>query len=821
MRTPGEDLFDSILDEPDSLPEGQPQSPPQQAVITVESSPTSPEPDGQATFSPISSPMEVSQEHEEFSIDALLSPGMVKRSGCDEDEMYVYEEHIQFFEAIKTSFKDKVGNPELSQAMVVEHQDQRMTTLLELAKVIKNLFKDIEEEDDEDRKFALHNLQLHSLPCIENIVDMVKTISTPEDLAIFYSNAQIKDKLVTPVGPPVGKNTARKLTFWTSEMGNLYRASNNYLYEVLKVDPKTMATKTIQAAKEAVAALVKENVMLKYHLKTVGESEHIYKELTLAKLNSIEVNQDKHSQESNELSARMINMETILQTWANRNPTRLYNEVASEASSSTPPDHHAKRFRTEPAVPMPGTSHHGATALEHRPLLVGQQTPVLKHGSLPANHQGTSTVEHKPLPEGVQRAPSCCLFGPLQASLQKDSGLQQGPPVAIQHVPDYGGQPGPIPNGPRWNHQGPVPHEAQRETSNGLHQGSAPRVQHATGQESNKNAPVIQPGPQNGAVPKPPPAVQLPGPPPPQWIGPSMIKNLSLFPMSSEEVKNEATLHISMEHIDKFGAIVEKIKTDLARKYPEQMGDLSSAYPSSRVEEHYHFVSYQLSLKRSFKQLHGFLNSNNNAMYDVNTPKFRFPLLRTGSRYQKALYDHVTKRMKSESNQALISVYCPRLARSIFIVEKAFQKKINNRFWLDSKEGVSESISSLSIMILILVESIMVDEETVKHHPNHESLQGFIGSPFQEDSGYNKQQSIEWATKGRNPNMRAIQLACGVSKTTFSIEIFKEAKIIAVDKNSTFLSGKERRAKSREESAFKRKAKGPSPSPQRDIPFWT
>ena len=89
------------------------------------------------------------------------------------------------------------------------------------------------------------------------------------------------------------------------------------------------------------------------------------------------------------------------------------------------------------------------------------------------------------------------------------------------------------------------------------------------------------------------------------------------------------------------------------------------------------------------------------------------------------------------------------------------------------------------------------------------------------DSGYNKQQSIEWATKGRNPNMRAIQLACGVSKTTFSIEIFKEAKIIAVEKNSTFLSGKERRAKSREESAFKRKAKAPSPSPQRDIPFWT
>ena len=152
--------------------------------------------------------MEVSQGHEDLSIDALLSPGMVRRSGCDEEEIYMYEEHLQFFEAIKTSFQDQVGNPTLGQAMVVEHQDQKMATLLELAKVIKNLFKDIKEEDDEDRKFALHNLQLHSLPCIENIVDMVKTISTPEDLAIFYSNTQLKDKLVGPVGPPVGKNTA-------------------------------------------------------------------------------------------------------------------------------------------------------------------------------------------------------------------------------------------------------------------------------------------------------------------------------------------------------------------------------------------------------------------------------------------------------------------------------------------------------------------------------------------------------------------------------------------------------------------------------------
>ena len=77
------------------------------------------------------------------------------------------------------------------------------------------------------------------------------------------------------------------------------------------------------------------NKSAKFKLKTVEESENIYKEQTLAKLNSIEVNQEKHSQESNELSARMISMETILQTWASRNPTRHYNEVELEASDAT------------------------------------------------------------------------------------------------------------------------------------------------------------------------------------------------------------------------------------------------------------------------------------------------------------------------------------------------------------------------------------------------------------------------------------------------------------------------------------------------------
>ena len=88
-----------------------------------------------------------------------------------------------------------------------------------------------------------------------------------------------------------------------------------------------------------------------------------------------------------------------------------------------------------------------------------------------------------------------------------------------------------------------------------------------------------------------------------------MIKNLNLFPMTSAEVKDETTLHRSMDHLAKFEEIVEKIKTDLVKKHPEQIDDLSSAYPSSKVQENYHFISYQLSLKRNFTQLHRFLNN--------------------------------------------------------------------------------------------------------------------------------------------------------------------------------------------------------------------
>ena len=127
-------------------------------VITLESSsPASPGPDGQPIFSPV--PMEKAQDHENCPVEELLSPeaqnprtpGMVRRHDLNEDNLFIYDESIKYFRAIKESYQDKVGNPELGKAIVVEEPDQRRTSLLELAGVIKDLFKDIEDDDTDQQ----------------------------------------------------------------------------------------------------------------------------------------------------------------------------------------------------------------------------------------------------------------------------------------------------------------------------------------------------------------------------------------------------------------------------------------------------------------------------------------------------------------------------------------------------------------------------------------------------------------------------------------------------------------------------------------------
>ena len=136
MKPPDEtEPFDSILDTTDSPP-ARPQI--SMGVITIDSSsPASPGPSGQQVVSP--TPMEVSEDHENFQIEDLLSPeaqqtrspGMLRRHDPKEEDVFIYRDNIEFFEAIKKSYQNQEGNPNLGQGIVIEDPDQKGASLLE------------------------------------------------------------------------------------------------------------------------------------------------------------------------------------------------------------------------------------------------------------------------------------------------------------------------------------------------------------------------------------------------------------------------------------------------------------------------------------------------------------------------------------------------------------------------------------------------------------------------------------------------------------------------------------------------------------------
>ena len=808
---PGES-FDALLDTADSPPEGMN---PSSTVITVLSSPTSPEPGGGPVFSP--SPMELPQDHEDASVEELLSPeakkrespGMVKRHDVSESEIFIFKNNLEYFEAITTSYQIQMGNSDLGQAVIMEEPDQKRTSILKLANVVKDLFKENEENDTEEKKFAHPNLQLHSLPVVNHITSLVKTIASQEDLTMFYTVANIKNKM-TPSGPSVNKNTQRKLAHWTSSMDHLSDVTNNFIYEQLKVDPTSMANKTIQTAKEAVAVLMKENVMLKMKVKTMEESENIFKETTINHLTSIDGGLLKQDD-------RMKNLETQLQLWTSRNPTRTYNEVAAGYSdwwTCPDPKDQPDKCRTEPMVPQPKGSQE-AQNLQQIPPVQVQQEPQL--GLQPVLQKPLQEVQQGPLQPILQGPLQVVQHGPAQQVLQQTQQLtSQGTPRQKVY---YGGQPGPVPHGPAMQASG----EASWDRSSGLRQRDEPREQHQRYRNDlSSRTPASTEA--HTSDPSPVPKTQYKMIRNPATVKGPQIGIPKLFPMSLDELNDETTLARSMSHLALFEETVDKIKKDLTRKHPIQMADLLSWNPSDEVQKTFHFISYQLSLKTSLQGLHMFLNNKLVAEYDVHIAKFRFPLLRPGSKYQQSIYDQSSHRMKSENNQQLIALYCPKLAKAIFVVEKVFQKKGHNKFWVDPKEGVTESISSLSMIICILVEQILTDEETASNQPDHCSLQGFLGNPFAEDSDHNSRRNMEWALQGRKAIITAINLA--VSKRSFTTQVCSEAKNIALQKNTEFLSSKEKRVKSREEAALKRKATmmatpSPRPSPKRELPlFW-
>ena len=131
MQRPGDADDDSILDSPDSPPSDQQQSP-QEAVITLSSSPESPGPRASSPiYSKSSSPcsMEVGQEHfEDCYTEKLSSPEKSKQTSHNEEKVFIFEEELKFFEAVTKSFEAKIGNPEICQAVVNENSCMKWQT---------------------------------------------------------------------------------------------------------------------------------------------------------------------------------------------------------------------------------------------------------------------------------------------------------------------------------------------------------------------------------------------------------------------------------------------------------------------------------------------------------------------------------------------------------------------------------------------------------------------------------------------------------------------------------------------------------------------
>ena len=60
------------------------------------------------------------------------------------------KEELKFFEAVTKSFETKIGNPEICQAVVNEQPNQRIELLHEMANLVKNLFRDVILEGDDE-----------------------------------------------------------------------------------------------------------------------------------------------------------------------------------------------------------------------------------------------------------------------------------------------------------------------------------------------------------------------------------------------------------------------------------------------------------------------------------------------------------------------------------------------------------------------------------------------------------------------------------------------------------------------------------------------
>lgn len=146
-------------------------------------------------------------------------------------------------------------------------------------------------------------------------------------------------------------------------------------------------------------------------------------------------------------------------------------------------------------------------------------------------------------------------------------------------------------------------------------------------------------------------------------------------------------------------------------------------------------------------------------------------------------------------NSSLISLYCPALARSIFIVEKAWGKRQQDRFWVDEHEGVPESISSLKMMLMIFLETILFHTDKSRHSNAHWTTAGFQINPFPEDTDHNTPAVVNFVTKGRTTNQAVLDVTfvSGKNYWSWSHAVFNEAVAFGRYTGNEFLSAKTKR----------------------------
>ena len=105
--------------------------------------------------------------------------------------------------------------------------------------------------------FAFPNLQLHSKPCINHAMDLVRTISSEVDLAVFQRRAELEDKEKKEKKCQSLQRNWKKTWILEHRDGQHDQSSEQICLWRDEKWYKNKVKNTIQSARQAVAALAK------------------------------------------------------------------------------------------------------------------------------------------------------------------------------------------------------------------------------------------------------------------------------------------------------------------------------------------------------------------------------------------------------------------------------------------------------------------------------------------------------------------------------------------------------------------------------------